>query len=358
MPSTTDLGRCSITPTTVVWGQRLFVTGADKARREVYCLDLGSGRLLWRTPVAKGATAGTALRLHEMTGYAAPTAATDGERVYAIFPTGHLVALNFAGKLVWQRRFDMSKDMYGHATSLVLQGNLLYVQIDLGRPDVGLSHLVALNKRSGKTVWTVPRPVQGSWTTPLVINTGARQELITSAKPWVIAYDPATGAELWNALCINGDTAPSPIYAHGYVIVANIYAELTAIRPGGEGDVTKTRIAWSVKGDLPDICSPLSDGKLVWVLSTGGVLSCHDAANGALVWKQALGRRFRASPSLVGDRVYLISEAGESVVVGAGREYRELATGQFGEPVYSSPAFANGRMYVRGEKHLFGVGAR
>lgn len=340
----------------VIWGDHLFVTGADDETREVYCLDAESGQRRWTAAIAPGEAADPPLRLHEMTGYAAPTGATDGERFYAVFPTGHVAALDFSGALVWQRHFPMHEDIYGHASSLVLHGNLLYVQIDLGKPDIGKSHLVALNRLTGENVWDIPRPVQGSWTTPLVINTGQREELITSAKPWVIAYDPGTGEEFWRVNCIEGDSAPSPIFANGLVMVANIYAELTAIRPGGQGDVTDTHVAWSVKGQLPDICSPLSDGKLVFTLASGGVLSCYDAADGALLWTEDLEGRFRSSPALAGDRLVLFSESGEAFVLAAARELRQLGSGRLGEAVYSTPAFAGGRMFVRGEQHLFCIG--
>ncbi|MGD8237666.1 MAG: PQQ-binding-like beta-propeller repeat protein, partial [Armatimonadota bacterium] len=173
---------------------------------------------------------------------------------------------------------------------------------------------------------------------------------------WVIAYDPLTGREYWRVNCVDGDSAPSPIYANGHIYVANIYASLVAIRPGGEGDVTDTHVSWSAEGSLPDICSPLSDGELVFVLSTNGIFSCYDAEDGALLWSEKLGRRFRSSPSLVGKRVYLLSETGESIVAAAARGYRQLATGQLGEAAYSSPAFAAGRMYIRGERHLYCMG--
>lgn len=340
----------------VIWGDRLFVTGADANTREVYCLDTGSGRRLWTTAVAPGEATDPPLRLHEMTGYAAPTGATDGERFYAVFPTGHVVALDFSGTLVWQRHFPMHEDIYGHASSLLVHGDLLYVQIDLGKPDIGKSHLVALDRLTGQTVWDIPRPVQGSWTTPIVINTGQREELITSAKPWVIAYNPVSGEEYWRVNCIEGDSAPSPIFANGLVIVANIYAELTAIRPGGQGDVTDSHVAWSVRGQLPDICSPLSDGKLVFTLASDGLLSCYDVAQGELLWTQDLEGRFRSSPALAGDKLALFSETGDAFVLAAAREFRQLGSGRLGEAVYSTPAFARGCMFVRSEKHLFCIG--
>ncbi len=336
----------------IIWQDRLFVTGADGERREVYCLDAHTGERLWTVPVAEGQHCPLE-RVHGMTGYAAPTGTTDGERVYECFPTGHVLALDFDGNVVWQRRFDFSEDIYGHASSLVLDDDLLYVQIDLGKPEIGKSHMVALDPGTGETVWDIDRPVQGSWTTPIIIRANGRKELVTSAKPWVIAYDPASGEEYWRARCIEGDSAPSPIYAGGRVYVANIYAELTAILPGGSGDVTGTHIDWSVPGIFPDITSPLSNGKLVWTLATSGVLGCYDAATGAEQYTERLRPRFRASPALVGDRVCLIGEAGEGVVFSTEPEYERVGGGSFGEAVYSSPAFAHGRMYVRGTEHVF-----
>lgn len=339
----------------IIWGDRAFATGADESRREVYCLDAHTGEMLWAAPVAEGYEG--VPRTHRMTGYAAPTAATDGERVYAHFPTGHVVALDFAGTQLWERRFSVDEDIYGRATSMLIWGEQLIVQVDVGKPDEGLAHMAALDRATGETIWDIPRPVQGSWTTPIVIDTGEREELVTSAKPWVIAYDPATGAEFWRVDCVNGDSAPSPIYANGHIYVANIYAELTAIRPGGAGDVTDTHVSFSVRGSLPDICSPLSDGELVFVMATGGTFSCFDADDGASVWSESLGSRFRASPALVGDRVYLLGESGECLVVAAAREYEQLGAGSLGEAVQSCPSFAHGRMYVRSEGHLFCIGA-
>lgn len=339
----------------LVWGRRLFVTGADRKRREVYCVDAEGGKLLWASSVAPDYN-GAPPRVHGMTGYAPATGAVDAECIYAIFPTGHLAAIDHAGNHVWERWFDMSEDIYGHAGSLLLHSGLLIVQIDLGKPDIGSSHMIAVDAATGQTVWEVPRPVQGSWTTAIVIEANGRTELITSAKPWVIAYDPLTGVEYWRVRCIEGDSAPSPIYANGHVYVANIYAQLTAIRPGGSGDVTETHVSWSARGSLPDICSPLSNGELVWVLSTGGILSCFDPDDGAPVYRESLGARFRSSPSLVGERLYLLSEAGDLIAIAAGREFRPLGRESLGEPVFSCPAFAHARMYIRGERYLFALG--
>ncbi len=217
--------------------------------------------------------------------------------------------------------------------------------------------LIALEAHSGKTVWQTRRPVPNSWASPIVINTGGREEIITCGSPWVIAYDPATGAELWRADCLGGDVAPSPIYANGLVFAVNASYYLAAIRPGGQGDVTKTHIVWTAEEGLPDICSPVSNGELVFVLTTyGGILTCYDAQDGSFVWEKKLGTSFRTSPSLVGERLYLMSQSGVMFIVEAGREYKELGSAELGEASNACPAFLDGRIYIRGKEHLYCIG--
>lgn len=342
----------------VLWGSRVYLTGADEHSREVYCLDATSGAMLWRRPVGSPDDPPEPPKIHPQTGYAASSPVTDGERVYAIFPTGHLVCLSSEGALLWQQRHDLSNSKWGHGSSPIIDGERLILQLDQGGPEDGLSRLLALDRRTGATVWETPRPVAGSWTTPILIETAERRELITSAKPWVISYDPETGRGLWRVKCVEGDSAPSPIYAAGLVLVANIYAELTAIRPGGEGDVSQTHVAWSVRGRLPDICSPLSDGTRVHVLTTQGLLSCYRLEDGALLWEHDFKTRFSSSPSLVGDRVYLLSETGTAYIIAAGDEYRELGSSEAGEFCHASFAFAEGRIYLRTKERLVCVEER
>jgi outer membrane protein assembly factor BamB len=234
---------------------------------------------------------------------------------------------------------------------------MLLVLLDQGSGDDGLSALIALEAHSGKTVWQTQRPVPNSWASPIVINTGGREEIVTCGSPWVIGYDPATGTELWRADCLGGDVAPSPIYANGLVFGVNASYYLAAIRPGGQGDVTKTHIAWTAEEGLPDICSPVSNGELVFLLTTyGGILTCYDAQDGSLVWENKLGTAFRSSPTLVGNRLYLMSQSGVMFIVEAGREYQELGSAELGEASNACPAFLDGRIYIRGKEHLYCIG--
>ncbi len=339
----------------VLWANRLYLAGADEQTREVYCLDADSGGILWRHQVGEPTTPP---KLHPETGHAPSTAVTDGRHVAAIFPTGDLACYAADGRPLWRHRYDLSQSRWGYGSSPIIHGDVLIVQLDQGGPEDGLSRILALDLITGETIWETPRPVAASWTTPIVIDTGQRPELITSAKPWVIAYDPDTGRELWRVRCVEGDSAPSPIYAAGLILVANIYAELTAIRPGGAGDVTDSHVAWSVRGRLPDICSPLSDGERVYVLTTQGFLSCYSLADGALLWTHDFRTRFSSSPALVEDRVYLLAEEGTTIVLRAAPEFAELGRYATGEFCHASFAFSPGRVYIRGRDHLFCIGAR
>jgi len=338
----------------VVWENRVFCSGADPNMRQVYCFDAISGALLWRVdvPTLPQGSVGP-IELGEDVSYAAPTVVTDGRYVCAIFPTGDVGCFGFDGKRIWVRSLGMPDNAYGYASSLGMYRNLLLIQYDQGAEDDEKSKLIALNTLSGDTVWQTKRPVGNSWTSPIVAKIGGQYQVITCGAPWVIAYDPTDGEEIWRAECMAGELAPSPIYAGGKVFVIEPYTKLVAIRPDGRGDVTKTHIAWSVEEGGPDICSPVSNGELIFLLETGGFLTCRNVADGAKLWEHDLMADFLASPSLVGDRLYLLSQEGVMFIVEVGTECKELARCELGEQCNASPAFADGRIYVRGLTNLY-----
>jgi outer membrane protein assembly factor BamB len=343
----------------VIWGKRIFLTGANDKKREVYCFDADTGKLLWQKPVENiPGSSPQPPKVSEDTGYAAPTATTDGQRVYAIFANGDLVSFDFTGNLIWAKNLGNPKSMYGYASSLLTYKNLLIVLYDQGSADENLSKIIAFDSISGSVIWETKRPVPNSWATPIIINTGKREELITSANPYVIAYDPVTGLEFWRAKCLSGDIAPSPVYANGFVYAANAYAKLVAIRPDGQGDVTQTNIAWSADSGLPDICSPLTNGDLLFLLQTYGLMTCYDAKTGQVVWDNDFAETFRASPSLVGDKVYLLTADGLMIIIKVDRKLEEIARYDIGEKTNCSSAFLDGRIYIRGKENLYCIGKR
>lgn len=343
----------------VVWENRIFLTGAIKKQREVYCFDADTGKQLWKAAVTIAASTNADPTISDDTGYAASTMAVDGAHAFAIFADGDVAAFDFSGKQLWARNLGVPESTYGHASSLAIYPGLLIVQYDQSTDaEEGKSALIALKATTGETAWQTKRPVGNSWSSPIVIDTGKRMEIVTSANPWVIAYDPLTGVELWRADCLSGDVAPSPIFAGGLVFACNQYAHLAAIRPDGQGDVTKTQIAWMADEGLPDIVSPVSNGELVFLVTTDGVVTCYDAKTGKHLWEEMIEASFNASPTLVGDAIYLTSTQGVTYIFAAAREYKLLQTMGLGERVSATPAFANGRIYVRGKKRLYCIGER
>jgi len=343
----------------VVWGDRVFLSGGTAEKLQVYCFDADSGELLW----AQDAPLSEPLPEDpEYTGYAAPTVTTDGRRVFAVFATGDVAAFDYEGNLAWSRSFGVPDNAYGHATSPIMYRDLLIVQIDQGSSaKKGLSRMYALRNGSGKTAWEVVRPVANSWTTPIVIDHQGRDQLITCSDPWVIAYDPTDGSEIWRAKVMSGECGPSPVYAGGLVHVGNEYCQWTAIRPDGEGDVTDTEhVVWTSDEGLPDTCSPLATEKYVLLMPSSAYFTCLSAETGEMLWEYEFEEDyFTSSPSLVGNRIYLFSDDGIAFILEpSDTEARQVARLPLGEPCVTSPAFQDGRLYIRGETHLFCIGQK
>lgn len=342
----------------IVWRDRLFFSTGDADKREVLCLDANTGRLLWREAVQVAAMLPPRARaIPESTGYAAATMATDGRRAYAIFANGDVAALSFDGKLVWAKNLGFPENSYGHATSLATWQDRLIVQLDQGDSDSGKSKLYALDGRTGNVVWQKPRSVGASWASPIVIDAAGKTQIITLTEPWVIANDAQDGAELWRVDCLHGEITPSPVFAGGLVLAASPMEKLVAIRPDGQGNVTKTHIAWEAEENMPDVTSPTSNGELVFTITTSGTLACFDVKDGIKVWEEDLEMQFHASPAIAGNRLYLFSQKGTAIVVEAAREFKELFRAEMDDEFHASPAFADGRIFLRGVKHVWCIGA-
>lgn len=341
----------------IIWGERVFVSGGNAAKREVVCFNLKTGQELWRQAIVNvpGSPAQPP-EIPDTTGYAAPTMATDGRRVYASFANGDVAALTLEGKLVWAKGFGALKNAYGHATSLTTWQDRLLLQLDQGESEEGKSRLYALDGRTGQILWQRPRKVGGSWASPIVIEAAGKAQVIALAVPQVIAYAATDGAELWRVDCLNGEVTPSPAFAGGLVLVASPSDKLVGIRPDGQGDVTKTHVAWTNEDNVPDVTSPASNGELVFTLTTGGMLSCFDAKDGKKQWEHDFETECHSSPVIAGGRVYVFSQKGAAVVVEAARQFKELFRTEMGDSFHATPACAQDRMILRGTTNLWCLG--
>ncbi|MDP6631246.1 MAG: PQQ-binding-like beta-propeller repeat protein [Kiritimatiellia bacterium] len=334
----------------IVCGNRVFLSGGDATLREVYCFDADDGSLQWRHPVT--GIAGSSDKLPDVTddtGYAAPTMAGAGGRVFALFATGDVVALDHAGERLWARFLGQPDNPYGHASSLIVFEDLLLIQLDDNRG----GRLEALNVADGTTAWQVERDVEGPcWSSPVLMQTARGPELILNGNPSIAGYDPRSGALRWSDECMSGEVAVSAATTDDIIFIANEYAVLVALRvtDGPER-------LWEYDEDLPDVASPVAGAGCLFVPTSYGLLTCFDAATGSQHWSHEFDEGFYASPVLAAGRIYLVDMEGVMHVIKAGTTFELLASNPLGERATSTSAFVGDRIYIRGAKHLVCIGA-
>jgi outer membrane protein assembly factor BamB len=350
----------------VVWGGKVFVTaaawpaGVTGTKREetfpehtVTCYDASDGRELWNTVVPPGPWLLKDLR----GGYAAPTPAVDAERVYCLFGSSVIVALDHAGKPVWRKEIVPFAFDVAVASSPVLHGGSVLVLCD---QTGGHSRLIALDRKTGEERWVARRPKAGfSHGTPIVVAVGGREQIVVNANGALQGLDAADGRLLWWAKT-GGFPAASPVSLGGLV-----YADCgrggpgVAVDPTGQGDVSATHVRWSVAQVPEGMSSPVfHDGRL-YRLHKPGVLKCWDAATGAQVYAQRLeGVNAACSPVADPDGRLFLASAGRSFVIRAGPTCEILGQSDLGDDNPSSPAVAGGRLFLRGAKNLWCIGSK
>lgn len=332
----------------IIWGKRIFFSGADRRTQVVYGIDADSGKILWQTELND--IPGSPERrpqVTEDTGFAAPTMTTDGVRVFALFATGDIACLDFEGRRIWAKNLGVPENHYGHSSSLITYQDLLLIQYD---QNTG-GRLLALSTKSGDVVYEQPREVEISWASPILVNTGKRDELILNANPFVMSHDPRTGKELWRVKCMLGEIAPSPAYADGMVFVVNDYARLAAVKLG-----EKAELVWDYIDDLSEVSSPLATKDYVFMAASYGTVTCLDSKTGERFWFEDFDEGFYSSPMLVGDLVYVMDVEGVMSIFKADKEFQLIGQNELGENAVSIPAFMHGRIYIRGMKNLYCIG--
>jgi outer membrane protein assembly factor BamB len=314
------------------------------------------GRRLWEYRLA---AEGELPPVHQKHNLASPSAVTDGERVYAWFGTGQVVALDMEGKAVWQRNLGQEVSPFviewGHGSSPTLYRDSL-ILLCYHNP---ASYLLALDKKTGKDKWKVDRGKElRSYSTPTVVPGPRGDELIVNSSQRIDAYDPATGEHLWFTGDANRFPIPVAAYHDGILYTSRGYRSgpYMAIRPGGRGDISGTHVVWQVPTGAPYISSILYYQGLIYMANDAGIATCADAKTGEKIWQERIGGIFSASPVAGDGKIYLLNEIGEVVVLQAGREPRILARNPFEGRAVASPAISGGQLFIRTDDQLICIG--
>lgn len=331
--------------TPVIWGDKLFISGGDSQSRVVTCYNRHTGQLLWEQEVKDipGSPASPP-RVSDDTGLAAPTMAVDGNRVYAIFATGDVIAFDLEGNKVWGRNLGVPNNHYGHSSSLQVWGNKLVVQYDTNSK----GRMLALNTSTGETIWDVTRPVHISWASPALIEVEGKMQVVTTADPYVSGHDLETGAEVWKVEAMMGEVGPSIAYDDGLVFATQEYARTVGIKP--EPGATFT---WEDDEYLAEAASPVAYDGLLWLATSYGVLVCYDAKTGEKQWEKEFNDGFYSSPMIADGKLYIIDVGGMMHIFKADRTGTLMGESALGEGGFALPVFADGVIYLRGTEHLY-----
>jgi outer membrane protein assembly factor BamB len=333
----------------VIWGTKMFISGADEEEFIVYCYDTETGELLWSKPVGPYPKSPKELpEVSQETGFAACTMALHGEQVFAIFANGDIASFDFEGNELWGKNLGLPDNHYGHSSSLVAYEDKLFVQFD----DMEVPHLVALNVATGEPEWTVERETV-SWASPILAHTNVGPQLIVNSTVNVDGYNPLDGKLLWTQECLDGEVAPSPAYSNGVVFVANEFAMATAIQLDGSADAVESSIKWEYDNYLPEVASPVGDGERFYFGTSVGDIVCVDAESGEELWAEEVETGFYSSPILVGDNVYIADMDGNMYIFKAASEYELVKMVEMGEETLATPAFIHNRIYLRTSDNLY-----
>lgn len=342
----------------IVWDDRIFLVTAleDRQERVLLCLDRPTGKTLWCRVVLKSPLE----RKHPLNSYASSTPATDGELVYVTFLDRLymlVAAYDFSGNLRWLVRPGEFSSIHGYCSSPVLFENLVILNGDHD----GDAYLVALDRRTGKTVWKTPRENKTrSYCVPIIREIDGRTQMVLSGSKCVASYDPRNGQRHW---ILDGPTeqfVASLVFNGKLLFMTAGFPEfhLLAIRPDGHGNITDTHVVWRTEKGCSYVPSPIvsRDGRYLMIVSDKGIASCFEAQTGRRYWMERIGPHYSASPVAADGLVYFLSDDGVTTVVRPGATLDVVATNELGENCYASPAISQGHIYLRGEKHLYAIG--
>jgi outer membrane protein assembly factor BamB len=357
--------------TPVVFGKQIWLTTATEDGRDYFalCVDADSGKIVFNerlfhteTPEPLG---------NKLNSYASPSPVIEAGRVYVHFGSYGTACIDTSRfKLLWKRDNLPCKHFRGPGSSPALFNDVLILTMD----GIDVQYLVALDKKSGQTIWKTNRtanwndieadgqPRAGgdfrkAYSTPLIVDFNGAQQMITVGSKAAYAHDPQTGRELWKLDHAGFSPAARPVSDGTNVVIStgNGKAEMIAVRLGGTGSLTETNILWRNSRGTPRMPSPVIVGELLFLLSDGGIATCLEAATGKELWQERLGGEYAASLLSAGDRIYYFSQDGKATVLKAARTFEIAAVSRLDGGFMASPAVLGHTFILRTRTHLYRI---
>ncbi len=360
----------------VVWGKQIWLTNApdilgntkERVKLEkpiglsAVCVDLETGKIIHDLKLFEVSE----LQItHPTNTFASPTPFIEDGRVYIHFGSYGTTCLDTkSGEKIWERR-DLECDHWrGPGSSPVVHGDLLYLTFD----GYDFQYIAALDKKTGKTVWKKDRGIdyhttdgdaKKGYSTPLIIEAGGRELLVSPFAYATIAYDPKNGDPIWTVFHGGMNAAGRPLFGNGLVYInsADGPNALVAVNPDGKGDISKN-IVWKTAKQVPKRSSQILVGDTLFMMNDGGVASCLDAKAGTEIWSKRLAGTYWSSPLLANGLIYCSSQEGDVVVFKAAREFELVAENKFDDGITASPAVAGKSLFVRTKSHLYRIEKR
>ena len=338
----------------IVWKDKLFIVTAliEKQEKVLMCYDCKNGNLLWQKIMLKS----NFEPKHDNNSYASGTPATDGTLIYASYLDGKDVvvsAYDFKGKQVWLQKPGTFQSPHGYSCSPVLYKDKVIINGD----SQGDSFVAALSRSDGHIIWKIShdKPAH-SFSTPIFRQMAGKMQMIFCGNKEIASYNPDDGSKIWSVNGPSEDFCSSPVYnkKSGLVLVSSAWPIriLVAIKPDGKGDVTESHVVWQTRKGAYYVPSPVCTDDYLFTTMTTGQVHCIEAATGKILWTEDMGMQY-SSPVLANGLVYMPNDEGVITVIKPGPKFESVAKNSIGERMNASPALSNGKIYLRGYKHLY-----
>lgn len=335
---------------------------AGEVTLEAICVDLADGKIKHKITLFEVDEPDA---IHKLNSFASPTPVLDDGRLFCHFGTFGTAAVDTAsGEILWKTRLPLQHNV-GPGSSPIVYRDLLIIPCD----GVDQQYVCALDCNTGEQVWKSDRPPirsadgdrRKAYSTPLMVRRDEGDEVIIPGAQWVCSYEPLTGKELWRVDHGSGfSNVPRPVCAYDrvYICTGFVRPELWAIRLGGSGDVTESRVEWKQTEQIPTMSSPIVVGDEIYLISDKGIATCFDAITGKELWKERVSGNYSASPLYVDGRIYFFSREGKATAIKPGRQFEQIATCELPGGYMASPAVVGDALIVRMEKKLYRIESR